>query len=182
MIWGAVYAGLVAALMVRVRSPEAPPAEPARAIAGEPIWLVTMHHLLFYAILIGAPLERTIAGGAEAERAPGALLFALGVLGYRVAGHALGEALSPFIEPRTGVSLVMSGPYRWLRHPMYLAQAGIAVGAPLTLGCRYTLALTVPALLVLATRVLLEEEALARTFPEYSRYAARTKRIIPFLY
>jgi len=182
VIWAAVYATLVVALMVRVRSPEAPPAEPAQALVGEPVWLVSLHHLLFYLLLAAAPIEAAVAGGAARGRTPGACLFALGVLGYRVAGSALGEALSPFIEPRTGAYLVTHGPYRRLRHPMYLAQAAIAVGAPLTLGCRSTLVLVPLALLVLALRVRLEDEALARTFPEYSHYAARTKRIVPFLY
>ena len=182
MIWGAVYAGLVAALMVRVRSPEAPPPESARSTPGEPVWLVGVHHPVFYALLAGAPLEGALTGGVPSGRAAGAVLFALGVLGYRLAGQALGEALSPFIEPRAGVLLVTHGPYRRLRHPMYLAQAAIAVGAPLTLGCRFVLGLVPLALVVLAVRVKLEDEALRRTFPEYSRYAARTKRIVPFVY
>jgi protein-S-isoprenylcysteine O-methyltransferase Ste14 len=58
----------------------------------------------------------------------------------------------------------------------------IALGAPLTLGSRHVVWLAVPAALVLLVRILREEEALARTFPEYPRYAARTKRIFPFLY
>ena len=45
MIWGAVYAGLLGALLVRVRHPGAPPVEPAQATPGEPIWLVNLHHL-----------------------------------------------------------------------------------------------------------------------------------------
>ena len=182
MIWGAVYAGLVAVLMVRVRSPDAPPPEPARVTPGEPVWLVTVHHLVFYALLAGAPLESAVTGGVDSGRAAGACLFALGVLGYRLAGRAHGDALSPFIEPRAGVPLVTGGPYRFLRHPMYLAQAAIAVGAPLTVGCRSVLVIVPLALLVLALRVKLEDDALARTFPEYSRYASRTKRIVPFVF
>jgi protein-S-isoprenylcysteine O-methyltransferase Ste14 len=65
---------------------------------------------------------------------------------------------------------------------MYLGQAAIAVGAPLTLGCRWTLVVSAVALIVLAIRVVLEEGALARTFPEYSLYAAKSKRFVPFLF
>jgi len=182
VIWGALYVGLLTVLLVRVRTPGAAPLEPARVTPGEPLWLVTVHHLVFYALLAGAPLERAFSGGAASGRVAGAVLFALGVGGYRLAGRALGEALSPFIEPRAGGPLVTRGPYRCLRHPMYLAQAAIAAGAPLTLGCRAILVLVPVALFVLALRVKLEDDALARTFPEYSRYAARTKRIVPFVY
>jgi len=180
--WGLAYAVLVVALLVRVRAEPAPITDPPRPVVGERLWLVGLHHTLFYVLLAGAPLERWLTGGVPERRALGALLFAVGVLGYRAAGSALGDALSPFIEPRTGAPLVMRGPYRCLRHPMYLAQGAIAVGAPLTLGCRWLLGVSGAALLVLAARVLLEEEALARTFPEYARYASRTKRIVPFLY
>ena len=58
----------------------------------------------------------------------------------------------------------------------------IALGAPLTLGCRWVLPLTFGALAILAVRIVREEQALARTFPDYARYAATTKRLLPFVY
>ena len=78
--------------------------------------------------------------------------------------------------------LVTEGIYGLLRHPIYVSQAMIAVGAPLTLGCRRTLALTAVTLVVLAVRMQREEEALARTFPDYPRYVAATKRLFPFVF
>ena len=177
-----LYAGLLLVLFVRVQDPAHVPAEPPRPAAGEPLWLVSLHHALFYLLLLGTPIERLLAGGPEEGRGLGFVLLAAGVLGYRLAGRALGDAVSPFIEPRRGAPLVTAGPYRWVRHPMYLAQALVAVGAPLALGVHWLRLLTVPAVLVLGARVLLEERALARAFPEYSQYAARTKRVVPFLY
>lgn len=182
MSWGLVYGLLVAALVVRFRSAGAPPPEPFVPLADEPLWLTRLHHGLFIALLVGAPLERLVAAGAPGGRALGTVLFAAGIVLYRVAGRTLGDALSPFVEPRPGAPLVTQGPYRYLRHPMYLSQALIAVGAPLTLGSRYVAWLAVPVVAVLLLRMVHEEEALARTFPEYPRYAARTKRILPFLY
>jgi protein-S-isoprenylcysteine O-methyltransferase Ste14 len=182
VLWGVLYAALLGALFVRVRTADTPLPEPVTPAPGEPVWLVGLHHALVYAVLGGAPLEATVVGEHTAGRGAGAVLFALGVAGYRLAGRALGAALSPLIAPRPGAPLVTAGPYRWLRHPMYLAQALIAVGAPLTLGCRWTLALAAAAVVVLVVRASVEEAALARAFPEYRRYAARTKRLLPFLY
>jgi len=182
VIAGLGYALCLAALVVRVRTTDALPPDPARPLAGEPLWLTRVHHAVFAAILLGAPVERVVAGGDPAGRVAGLALFAVGVLLYRVGGSALGDALSPFIEPRAGVALVTHGPYRHLRHPIYLGQALIAIGAPLTLGCRAVLGLTVLVLVVLALRIVREEDALARTFPDYSRYAATTKRLVPFVY
>jgi protein-S-isoprenylcysteine O-methyltransferase Ste14 len=182
VIWGAAYALLVLALVVRVRTPDAPPPEPVRPLAGEPLWLTQVHHALFAAILAGAPLERLVATGAPRWRLTGLVLFAAGVLLYRVGGRALGDALSPFIEPRTGAPLVTDGPYRHLRHPIYVGEAMIALGAPLALGCRIVLGLSLVALAVLVLRIVREEDALARTYPDYARYAATTKRLLPFVY
>jgi protein-S-isoprenylcysteine O-methyltransferase Ste14 len=180
--WVIVYAVLLAALVVRVRTTPGPVPEPLRPRAGEPLWLTRLHHRLFLVLLVGPPLERLFLPGASSRRALGAVLFAAGVLLYRLAGRALGEALSPFIEPRANASLVTGGLYRIVRHPMYLSEALVAVGAPLSLGSRHVVWLAVPALFVLVLRMVREDEALARTFPEYPRYAARTKRLIPFLY
>jgi protein-S-isoprenylcysteine O-methyltransferase Ste14 len=169
-------------LLVRVRTADTPLPSPVEPPPGEPLWLTRLHHTLFALLLGGAPLERLLTGGAPAWRAPGLALLAGGVALYRAAGHALGDALSPFIEPRAGAPLVTEGVYRHLRHPIYLGEALIAVGAPLTIGCRWVLALSAAALAVLAIRIAFEDEALSRTFPEYPRYAATTKRLLPFLY
>jgi protein-S-isoprenylcysteine O-methyltransferase Ste14 len=182
MIWGVAYGLLAAAFVVRVRTTDEPVPELPRPLPGDPVWLPRLHHGLLAAILLGTPLERLFVAGADAGRTLGVALFAAGVVLYRVAGRHLGDALSPFTEPREGVGLVTAGLYGYLRHPMYLSQALVALGAPLTLGSRHVLLLAAPTALILLVRVLREEEALARTFPEYARYAARTKRLVPFLY
>jgi protein-S-isoprenylcysteine O-methyltransferase Ste14 len=108
--------------------------------------------------------------------------LALGVGAYRAAGRSLGEALSPFVEPAPGAALVTGGLYRRIRHPMYLGQGMIAVGAPLTLGVRWALAASAVALIVLVMRVRLEEAALRRRYAEYPRYVEGTKRFVPYLF
>lgn len=181
-MWGVAYAAALVVLLVRVRSSDTPAPGPVEPPPGEPIRLTRVHHALFALILAGGPLERLLVGGADPWRPAGLVMLVTGVALYRFAGRALGSALSPFIQPREGASLVTRGLYRHLRHPIYLGEALIAVGAPLTLGCRWVLALSVAALAVLAVRTTFEERALARTFPDYPRYAAKTKRLVPFLY
>jgi protein-S-isoprenylcysteine O-methyltransferase Ste14 len=182
VIWGLFYTIALLAFVVRVRSSDEPMPDPVHPVPGESLHLVRLHHILLSLLLVGPPLEVMIHGGDERGRLAGALLLGAGVLVYRLAGRALGDALSPFTEPRAGAILVTRGLYRYLRHPMYLSQGLIALGAPLTLGSRYVIALTPIALVVLALRIGQEEDALARTFPEYSRYAATTKRLLPFVY
>jgi protein-S-isoprenylcysteine O-methyltransferase Ste14 len=183
MIWGLAYAALVVALFVRVRARgDVVPAPPAPA-ADEPVRLVTVHHLLFYVLLLVAcPLEALLAGGAQAGRLLGLVAFAVGVALYRAGVAALGDALSPLVTPHPGGRLVTTGAYRVVRHPMYLGQLLIAFGAPATLGCRWAFALSFAAAIVLFVRIALEENALATAYGEYREYRARSKRLVPFVF
>ena len=182
-MWAAVYVVLLLALFVRVRDPATPlrPAPPPAA--GEPLGLVRIHHGLFYALLVlVCPLEAAVTGGATAGRWLGAGLFAAGVALYRWSVAALGDASSPFVSPRPDGRLVTGGPYRVVRHPMYLGQLAIAVGAPATLGCRFAFAVSFAAAIVLFVRIALEENALADRYAEYATYRARSRRFLPFVF
>lgn len=83
--------------------------------------------------------------------------------------------------PRHGGTLITSGPYRWIRHPMYtsvlLAAAAAAWQSSETADALFWLAL----LGVLLAKATIEERALVLRFPDYQDYRARTKRFIPWL-
>jgi protein-S-isoprenylcysteine O-methyltransferase Ste14 len=87
---------------------------------------------------------------------------------------------SVFPTPRKGARLVTGGPYRHVRHPMYLAVLLAALG--LALGWHTTVhAMSFAALaLVLHVKAGLEERLLLARFPEYRDYRQRTPRILPF--
>jgi protein-S-isoprenylcysteine O-methyltransferase Ste14 len=183
MGWWVAYLGLVAALVVRVRPPEALPRPLPPARPTDPLRLVGFHHATFFLLLVVvSPGEALLAGGARDGRWSGIALFALGILLYRLGARALGDSLSPFVEPVPGGVLVTRGPYALVRHPMYLGQGLIAIGAPLALGCRWALLGSAVALTTLVVRIGLEDAALRRSYPEYPAYAARTKRILPYLF
>jgi protein-S-isoprenylcysteine O-methyltransferase Ste14 len=90
---------------------------------------------------------------------------------------ALGRCFGVLPEAR---GLVMRGPYGLVRHPVYLGELGAAAG--LVAGAPGVRNLAAMAALVAAqlVRVRLEERALERAFPEYSAYAARTPRLLPW--
>jgi protein-S-isoprenylcysteine O-methyltransferase Ste14 len=75
--------------------------------------------------------------------------------------------------------LVRSGPYRWVRHPMYLAHFVIFLCVMLLRFSPVTLALYVVFIAGQIARALIEERKLLETFPEYAEYRSRTGMFLP---
>ena len=87
------------------------------------------------------------------------------------------------IQRERGHRIVTTGPYRWVRHPMYAGAILFFVGTPLLLGSWTGLAITPLLIAMLAVRAVLEERALMRGLAGYSEYAARVRyRLIPFVW
>jgi protein-S-isoprenylcysteine O-methyltransferase Ste14 len=77
--------------------------------------------------------------------------------------------------------LVTRGPYHFIRHPIYAAillfvWAGAASHAAVS-----SLSLAAIATVATAVRITAEEHFLRAAYPEYAAYAARTRRVIPFI-
>lgn len=85
----------------------------------------------------------------------------------------------------TAGGLVNTGPYRYWRHPIYAAALAFVWAGILGQGHSPSVAallLGVLATLMTAVRIQAEESLLRATLPEYAAYAARTKRLLPFVF
>jgi protein-S-isoprenylcysteine O-methyltransferase Ste14 len=80
--------------------------------------------------------------------------------------------------------LVTNGPYAVVRNPIYLGYFLILLATPLAFGHPRSLLIALPLYLVgAAPRILLEERVLREHFgAAYDSYAARAKRLIPFVW
>ena len=90
---------------------------------------------------------------------------------------ALGRCFGILPEAR---GLVTRGPYRLVRHPVYLGELGVLLG--LVIGAPTVWNLVCAAVIVAAqvVRMGLEERALEAEFPEYATYAQLTPRLAPW--
>ncbi|MDA2933323.1 isoprenylcysteine carboxylmethyltransferase family protein [Acidobacteria bacterium AH-259-D05] len=117
------------------------------------------------------------------SRWAGVMLGITGGLLLAVTFRTLGKNLTDTVVTRATHTLVTRGPYRWVRHPFYLATA-LAVVANSLVTANWFLALTGGisfGLLVLRTRI--EEEKLIERFGEdYKEYMKRTGRFLPRLF
>ena len=105
------------------------------------------------------------------------LIITIGMVLSIYSIYSLGKSFSIIPQAR---KLVQSGPYRLVRHPIYLGELISIFGVILT-------GLTIPKLIMYLLligcqvyRALQEEKLLAGVFPqEYEEYSSRTARFIP---
>jgi protein-S-isoprenylcysteine O-methyltransferase Ste14 len=158
----------------------------ARTASGESTGSTVLHQLLLLAALFslfwqipglnGWFLPRdwtaTIAIGAVIQ----ATFLALAVWARR---H-LGRNWAAEVRIGEGHELVRTGPYRWLRHPIYTAMLGMFVGTAIASSQYHALAGVGLLFVAYIRKTRLEEDILTRTFPaDYEAYRRHTWRLVP---
>lgn len=91
----------------------------------------------------------------------------------------LGKSFSLVPQAR---SVVQTGPYRWIKHPLYLAEEIVIFGVVLKSLSPLTLSLFVLHIAVQVCRIRYEEDLLRRNCPEYAGYEASRWRVIPYVW
>ncbi len=87
------------------------------------------------------------------------------------------------IEVADGQSVVSTGPYALVRHPMYAGALLMLLATPLALGSWWGLAMFVPMLAAIVGRLVDEEEFLARNLAGYPAYRLRVRhRLLPLIW
>jgi protein-S-isoprenylcysteine O-methyltransferase Ste14 len=111
------------------------------------------------------------------------LAFGLAGVGLLTwARAALGREWSPQLELRDQHHLVTSGPYAWIRHPMYVGMFGVAIALAL-LSANWCFVLIAAAIVIgFVIRAPREERMMLAAFgEEYRTYMQETGRFFPRL-
>ena len=87
------------------------------------------------------------------------------------------------VHVEEGQTVVSTGVYGFVRHPMYFAALFLIVGTPLALGSWWTLLLTPIFIPILYFRIANEEKVLLRDLPRYAEYRQKVRyRLIPGIF
>ena len=85
-------------------------------------------------------------------------------------------------EPSKNAQLTQSGPYQFVRHPMYSAVLLAALGSAISHASLFHTGLFLALICVLLFKIKREESALTARFDNYDRYKTHSKALIPFVY
>lgn len=95
---------------------------------------------------------------------------------------SIGTGITPTSATRTRHTLVTSGPYRWVRHPLYTIGSSVFLALGMIADNWFIALLGVLAFIAMAIRTPKEEANLIAKFgPEYREYMQRTGRFLPRL-
>lgn len=106
---------------------------------------------------------------------PAGLLLLLGLV-------QLGKNLSVLPHPKKDAVLIETGIFAWVRHPVYGGIILLSLAWACLEASSLMLVYSILLFVFFEFKSKREEKALEQSFQEYSRYKARVKKFIPFIY
>lgn len=158
----------------------------------EALWLGSLAVVLLYPIVALLSGSTVLTSGLTVRFLEDEVAESVGIALVLIAGvlvgwafRSLGRFATVAIRISPDHTIVRTGPYRWIRHPMYSANMLLSAGVAL-LFLSLPLVLPFTAIVVLSVvRARVEEQMFLRTThlrQEYSVYLARTGRFLPLLH
>jgi protein-S-isoprenylcysteine O-methyltransferase Ste14 len=149
-----------------------PPIATSRSVTAHAAALVAMLTPFVF------PLLRAASPGTAQQWAGDALL-AVGTAWSVRSLRSLGRSVSVLAQAR---DLVDTGPYRWIRHPLYIGEIVSSLGLAVAAGTLAALAVWLGFCVLQAYRAVREEQLLVQALPAYRGYQARTAALLPGLF
>ncbi|WP_337043834.1 methyltransferase family protein [Emticicia sp. 17c] len=111
------------------------------------------------------------------------LLALLGLITACWARYLLGRNWSLSVQKKQDHELIRSGPYKWVRHPIYTGLLLLFTGTALLVGDYRGILAVVIMVVAFWLKLRKEEQVMAELFGEqYEAYRQQTKALIPFVW
>jgi protein-S-isoprenylcysteine O-methyltransferase Ste14 len=160
---------------------------PAKLVRSVYVWVASL--LLIAVCMWWLPIGGDVYDDSVGPRPYGHALIQLAGLWITARGVAridplelAGIRVAEAASHREAEALQVTGPYRWVRHPLYLGWTLMVFGAAHMTHDRFAFAAITTVYLIIA--IPMEERSLRRTFgDDYVRYMRQVRwRMIPFIY
>jgi protein-S-isoprenylcysteine O-methyltransferase Ste14 len=115
-------------------------------------------------------------------RVVAATLMSVGAAAAVSGSIMLGKSLSPFPKPPADARLIRRGAYAVVRHPIYAGLIALSLGWACLWGSARGAALALVQAVFLDAKARREERWLREKFADYGQYAAKARRLIPWIY
>lgn len=152
--------------------------------ADKAFMIVFMAAMLAWLVAMGLDRRQSASGMALALQALGFVLYLASTL-FTLWVFRENSFAAPVVKLQTerAQRVISTGPYAYVRHPMYSGMILFFAGVPLLLGSWWGLAIAPLFLVLLAVRIRIEERTLIAGLPGYADYAARVRyRLLPGLW
>jgi protein-S-isoprenylcysteine O-methyltransferase Ste14 len=190
--WTFLAAYFAASLAITLYLIKYDPALLARRISGGPFVekepaqriIMSLTSLGFIALILLPAIDHRFGWSHMSPLAAwvGNVLVLLGYLGiffvFRENSFAAATIQSPEDQ-----RVISTGPYAWVRHPMYATALVMLLGIPIALGSWWGVLIVVALVPALIWRLLDEERFLVRNLPGYVDYQGRVRyRLVPLIW
>jgi protein-S-isoprenylcysteine O-methyltransferase Ste14 len=134
-------------------------------------------------VLICAPIENALWPREVPfiQEISGAVIGLVGLILGGLSYGALGRNFRVFAAPRRSGSLVTTGVYSKVRHPMYTAVIMTIGGYALAFGSMISLPMWIACTVFYIIKAIKEEPLLVAHYPDYEAYRKRTWMFIPYI-
>ena len=145
---------------------------------------VMVQFLGFLVAAVALAADGSLPGGEVTfSNVAGAAIAMTGLFLAFVASRRLGPAATPSPVPKKGSTLVISGPYRYARHPIYGGIFLVILGTALFLNSVYGVVAALALVVLFWIKAGFEERQLRMRFAGYSRYRdVVQRRFVPFVF
>jgi protein-S-isoprenylcysteine O-methyltransferase Ste14 len=143
-------------------------------------WYVVIQFALCGLVIVGPRMwtfDQTALGSIV-----GAALLLSGGLMIVTGALRLGANFTAVPYPKDQATLIETGPFQFVRHPMYSGAIFMALGWALLVHSWLTLGYVVVLFVFFDIKTRREEQWLKAKFSDYAAYQKRVQKLIPFIY